>query len=200
MDMLETTPQGSERSYRVDRCSGCGGLWLDQGELREICPTLSDLPERHLEVECLGARSTHLPTCPRCSARPYSFRVVDLEIDCCTQCGGAWLDEVEHEEIARGLDPSEQARPGRFQRDPYRAMRSAAQQGRARCARCSATEPLSETFMTAGGLICERCLSAQLADLDDPADFSPDNAAELGERFRPTSWLERLMAAIAGLS
>jgi len=199
LEILEATPRGSDRRHRIEHCQRCGGLWLDQGELAEICPTLSGLRERHLEIQCLGSASTHVPRCPRCSRTPYTFRIVDLEVDCCVGCGGVWLDEAEQQGITRGLDPEDQQTSERRRRDPYRAMQRATQHGRVSCSRCSGTQWLSGTYMTSNGLICRRCFDAELSGLSTPAGFSQQNAEELAERFRPSSLLDELMQAIGAL-
>ena len=198
LETVESRPRGSERAYRVERCQRCGGLWLDQGELAEVCPTLSNLPERRFEIQCLGTPSTHVERCPRCSHRPYSFRVVDLLVDVCLQCGGIWLDQAEQEGITRGVgetgtDPAER-------RDPYRAMRHAGQKGRVDCVRCAANEWIASTYMTADGLVCRRCFDQQLSELSDPAGHDPEHAAEFGDQFRTESWLHELLDKLTELA
>jgi len=85
----------------VDLCSGCHGLWLDRSELASITCRPVDLPESQPPA----VTSFH---CPRCGSllqeRAYCGRS-DILIECCSKCGGIYLDRGEMvmiRDIAKG--------------------------------------------------------------------------------------------------
>jgi Zn-finger nucleic acid-binding protein len=83
--------RGRHAGTEVDLCSGCHGVWLDRSELAAITGKPVDLPESQP-----GTTTTF--TCPRCSGplreRPYGGRS-DILIECCSGCGGIYLDRGE---------------------------------------------------------------------------------------------------------
>lgn len=44
---------GPKREIVIDECAGCGGVWLDQGELREIRTNYPTVEEKQRAVEAL---------------------------------------------------------------------------------------------------------------------------------------------------
>lgn len=86
-EMFRARHAGTE----VDLCSGCHGLWLDRSELAAITGQPVDLPEAQAPA------ATSL-TCPRCAGplveRAYGGRS-DLLVECCSGCGGIYLDQGE---------------------------------------------------------------------------------------------------------
>ena len=96
-------------------CRGCGGLWLDRGELARVegCP--EDLPPRAPDqVEVVRDTPYFCPTC----AAPLQEREFapgsELWLDQCIQCGGLFFDAGELRR-ARSLR-------GRFRRPVTRAQ------------------------------------------------------------------------------
>ncbi len=89
----------------VDRCTGCGGIWFDAGELdwlaqSEIAEAI-DVGEA-AEGESMNAL-THID-CPRCG-RP-TRHIADphkptIRYEICSGCEGVFLDAGEFSELAR---------------------------------------------------------------------------------------------------
>jgi Zn-finger nucleic acid-binding protein len=100
----------------VDGCPGCGGLWLDKGEL----PKLSANPN---VLRILGneVRATQPPPspqksdlCPRCNEPLSAFEfnsMRGIRLDRCRKCEGVWLDSGEAQEIAEKLGAQPQSAP-----------------------------------------------------------------------------------------
>jgi len=83
----------------IDRCSGCGGIWFDAGELEELRRLRG---ARSIDVgdKRLGKRhnSTRNYRCPRCAAQ--MLTMVDaaqshIEFESCGECSGTFLDAGE---------------------------------------------------------------------------------------------------------
>jgi Zn-finger nucleic acid-binding protein len=83
--------RGRHAGTEVDICSGCQGVWLDRSELAAITGKPVDLPDSLPGTDTAFA-------CPRCSSplreRSYAGRS-DLLIECCSGCGGIFLDRGE---------------------------------------------------------------------------------------------------------
>jgi Zn-finger nucleic acid-binding protein len=75
----------------VDFCVGCGGLWLDRGELESQGAWL---PKKMPAVPTPTPRS-----CPRCVAPMGAFQRDDVTIDRCKACRGIYLDRGELERL-----------------------------------------------------------------------------------------------------
>src|SRR5262245_53752173 len=138
LPMLEVrvTPRQADAAVVIDVCDQCRGVWLDEGELDGLCPSVADLPARRDEVVFLGERGAGIAKCPRCENRPIEFAIVDVKIDFCDQCSGVWLDGPEAEELM--LPPEDDApRPGRGRNPGYRANAlRVAQKGVIDCIAC----------------------------------------------------------------
>lgn len=87
----------------VDYCEGCGGTWLDGGEL-DALDEMADNPE-HLKLrlgravfemrEKMGG--TRILACPKCAAptlQPFKSSE-NVEVDFCAKCKGIWLEKGE---------------------------------------------------------------------------------------------------------
>lgn len=99
-------------SVEYDGCPGCGGLWLDQGELQ----TLAKQPEQ-LRAAAANYKPGMQPSvapersgkCPRCEAPLAQFEFDTfrgIRLDRCRQCGGIWMDHGEAEQLAERVAPS----------------------------------------------------------------------------------------------
>ena len=77
------------KKVEIDVCPGCGGTWLDGGELKEI--TGFDI----------GAG--RLLSCYKCEVIMQTKMVRGVEIDICPKCSSIWLDGGELKQLA-GLD------------------------------------------------------------------------------------------------
>jgi uncharacterized protein len=94
----------------VDACrSGCGGVWLDNFELKRIdengAAALAHIwrdPEMHVD-------HNHKRFCPKCEEQPMHRRFFSrkraVEIDECPNCAGIWLDGGEFEQIHAETHP-----------------------------------------------------------------------------------------------
>ncbi|MHB8603649.1 MAG: TFIIB-type zinc ribbon-containing protein [Thermoplasmatota archaeon] len=96
----------------IDRCTTCGGMWLDATELSRVAHE-RELEKRATRVSSTAPKSPF--TCPRCNGEVRASYVGEVEVDTCTSCHGVWLDAGELEdarrthETDRALDAS---RPG----------------------------------------------------------------------------------------
>ena len=87
-------------SIIVDGCSkGCGGIWLDPGELEQVDEGHEPVAETVLQLlsnaNVLVNRAKER-RCPKCPGAPldrlYFSENYHTEIDLCRQCGGTFLD------------------------------------------------------------------------------------------------------------
>jgi uncharacterized protein len=94
----------------IEQCLGCGGVYLDAGELQKIQSAAgrtksNNLPPTPIErVYARGRERAEHPeglptlTCPACSgemaSRDYGFGS-EVTIDTCLECFGVWLDYSE---------------------------------------------------------------------------------------------------------
>jgi len=77
------------KNVEIDVCPGCGGTWLDGGELKEI--TGFDIA------------AGRLLTCYKCDITLQTKMLRGVEIDICPQCSSIWLDGGELKQLS-GLD------------------------------------------------------------------------------------------------
>lgn len=92
-------------SLEVDKCTSCGGIWFDKGELAKIDklvePTLYEIrtiPNKKEQLKALY--------CPSCGNHPLMEKAEHSRdnkvlMDYCPQCKGIWLDKNELEAIQR---------------------------------------------------------------------------------------------------
>jgi Zn-finger nucleic acid-binding protein len=101
---------GTPLEVTLDRCSTCGGIWLDAGELDKL--TQHD-PDLRLEAVKIDSGSAHRPRtrtnsaaprqCPRdgtllvTTEHKQQFHVM---IDRCTSCHGIFLDAGELKDLS----------------------------------------------------------------------------------------------------
>lgn len=84
----------------VDVCNtGCGGLWLDKGELQKVDETHEIVPHamlRPLKIQQVVVDHNKPRKCPKCVGETLSRCFFDpqknVEVDECHRCGGFWLD------------------------------------------------------------------------------------------------------------
>lgn len=118
-------------SIPLDVCvNGCGGVWLDRLELRQ----LDEADEQRVDVldhiEITQRTKLDRPYfCPRCERRlPLRTRrfnpKVRIEIEECPGCAGHWLDRGELMRI-RSLHQAEEERPERVRYHPLVAKEMA---------------------------------------------------------------------------
>ncbi len=93
----------------IDRCSSCGGVWLDQGELESIIETRVNTHSPSFVSETLKQGKAGLPAdaqtdlipCPKCTA---TLKVINYAYDSgviinICPSHGVWLDSKELERI-----------------------------------------------------------------------------------------------------
>ncbi len=119
-----------EGGIETERCSSCGGLWLDHRELeaiqnlrehdyREELATITDSFEKSHKMAL--ARHEESLSCPSCQQemekREYAY-CSQIMIDVCPSCRGVWLhdDEIRELEIffERAAAKTEDIRKGFF--------------------------------------------------------------------------------------
>jgi Zn-finger nucleic acid-binding protein len=102
------------QEFEVDKCSSCGGMWLDRGELEAIqdkvdhahsAPPQERQPDQAVrainEVAQLTARAGNCPKCgTKLVARDYGMGA-QIVIDACPNDCGVWLDVGEIEAIEK---------------------------------------------------------------------------------------------------
>lgn len=111
IDETALVPQTYEADIKVEACSCCGGMWLEQRDLESIQEVREhDYIEEFFKMEDLGCRAYELALqkqgrvlqCPRCrrelETREYA-RCSQVMIDVCPQCHGIWLDKGELESV-----------------------------------------------------------------------------------------------------
>ncbi len=97
----------------IEACSRCGGMFLDQGELRKLKDRVSrnwthDLRWVDDEMEAIDS-SSFIPSrraCPKCTDKKLvtaNFGASSILIDVCPKCHGVWLDGTEFQDILHHL-------------------------------------------------------------------------------------------------
>lgn len=90
--------------HEVDRCSGCGGIWFDKGELGALLSHETQKIRALMGGDDPLALDQKTGTCPRHGVRMVrvtSARNRQVVIETCTTCQGIWLDGGEFERIKR---------------------------------------------------------------------------------------------------
>ncbi len=85
--------------YIIDFCTGCAGVWLDQGELQKAVKMRKGIPVKILNLAPYKDINERIAEgqrkCPRCSQLLEVKRIHDINIDLCLECGGLFLDQHE---------------------------------------------------------------------------------------------------------
>ncbi len=84
--------------YTVDRCSTCGGLWLDERELeRVLALDHAALKKQTAPNSAAGASRVKKGKCPRCAGTLLALTDLraDVVTDSCSVCYGIFLDVGE---------------------------------------------------------------------------------------------------------
>ena len=96
-------------NVEIDECPKCKGIWFDPDELRnakdQTDPDLNWMDFEIWKHEDRFKFGKNPIKCPKCNAEMAAIQYdkTAVEIDYCTQCQGAWLDEDEFEKIYRQL-------------------------------------------------------------------------------------------------
>lgn len=95
-------PFGMIEGVHVDFCSGCKGIWFDEGELAFYTEMPVDVPKVAEALE--KGRPTGLP-CPRCQGEDLvevSYLPGEhLLLDVCPRCKGVFVDKGELPQVER---------------------------------------------------------------------------------------------------
>ncbi len=89
----------------LQRCSQCGGLWVDSADLNRVLlhanlPALSALGGYVNPDEIAGM-------CPACNVDLVAVEGGDkrsLHYDTCESCGGIWLEGPDEDDVAETID------------------------------------------------------------------------------------------------
>ena len=83
----------------VDKCNGCGGMWLDYEELDQLEDTV--YAEDELKGTTVYRSNPSTMNCPKCGKqmKKFNYRFYDLELDYCDEQHGWWLDKGEEERV-----------------------------------------------------------------------------------------------------
>ncbi|HUU84773.1 MAG TPA: zf-TFIIB domain-containing protein [Phycisphaerae bacterium] len=109
----------------IDRCIGCGGTWLDAGELEWIAEKAGVDPgplSQALHAARRRGKRTDLK-CPRCGHKMQEVIVGDepgVELDRCRYKHGLWFDPGEMQKVIASVAGGEPGAIGRFFSDLYR--------------------------------------------------------------------------------
>ena len=97
---------------KIETCTGCGGEWLDDGELGQIVRAVEETFPQEMR-DSLDAINESIFTiddevenqvsCPKCSGvtlNRFNYACSSgIAIDKCPECGGIWLDRDEIENV-----------------------------------------------------------------------------------------------------
>jgi Zn-finger nucleic acid-binding protein len=96
----------------IDSCNQCGGLWFDEGELKDYIRgklfERRDIPESPIELNknVVGTALIKEPakSCPHCHQSMQSFNYCydsNVILDKCPECSGIWVDGGEFEKMVQ---------------------------------------------------------------------------------------------------
>jgi uncharacterized protein len=101
-------------SVTIDTCRECGGIWFDEGELRQIQQLgpeqMPQLESMVVPREIYVVRPEGSKLCPVCNIILTVYRyqyTSQIQLDGCEQCGGVWVDEGELKGMAEFLRQEE---------------------------------------------------------------------------------------------
>jgi len=97
----------------LDECSGCGGVWFDDGELKKCqaggTSSLIEL-EDQIAPAVLWHHQDHTRICPSCNIRLTTYKYLytsEILLDECTGCYGVWVQDGELKKMAEFLGEEE---------------------------------------------------------------------------------------------
>jgi Zn-finger nucleic acid-binding protein len=93
-----------EQDLTVDQCTGCGGLWLDSGELVTLLK-IGDFYIKNLDTlkgnpVVINQGQRNCPLCQTPLKMMTNNKAPDVKIDRCPGCKGVWLDRGELYKLA----------------------------------------------------------------------------------------------------
>ncbi len=93
-------PDG-EGGARVERCVGCGGTWLDSGDLTRVLGVA-----RKVRAKDGGSSELACVRCPGQSMVELPYPGTPVPIDLCPDCRGVWLDSGELAALRAAVQPT----------------------------------------------------------------------------------------------
>ena len=108
-------------TLEIDRCPGCGGVWLEHGEMvraetlarargKGVDPNvIADLFRRTYVNARRVAEERPAIDCPSCSEVMFEREWIygsEVKVEVCIGCSGVWLDDGELDDLARYLGAS----------------------------------------------------------------------------------------------
>jgi Zn-finger nucleic acid-binding protein len=96
VNMIRAVESRMGKSFEIDVCPRCKGMWLDSGELHKM------LKEKKLSdylTKDIGTKSDSKLVCPRCGGLMDYEYADDIEVDVCIKCNGVFLDEGELDDL-----------------------------------------------------------------------------------------------------
>ncbi len=116
MDVLKLGDPTPDRALVLDRCSRCGGVWLDAGEVQRLrglgeeslplllaqgattgrmpCHSCHAYMGRNA-ASCPGCGWRNVLDCPTCSQPMATAVEQGVKLDVCRKCRGVWFDHAE---------------------------------------------------------------------------------------------------------
>ncbi len=87
----------------VDKCSNCGGLWLDFSELDQLEDTV--LSNDESKGTLVWNKKLSRLKCPKCNKQMvgFNYRLNDLHLDYCENMHGYWLDNNEEKRVVEEM-------------------------------------------------------------------------------------------------
>jgi Zn-finger nucleic acid-binding protein len=86
----------------IDHCSGCGGIWLDAGELELLLETEEErarLKNLFKDAKSVKERSYRCPICGKRMSKVFVGEENKVLIDKCRKNHGLWFDEGELQKV-----------------------------------------------------------------------------------------------------
>lgn len=103
VELEERTVEGEKGKITADVCPDCGGMYLDQGEIKKATGH-AELDK--LLTKYLGLDSDSQLLCPSCGGVMDAEDAAGVEVDVCLDCHGVWADAGEIEALVE-KDPAE---------------------------------------------------------------------------------------------
>ncbi len=102
---LEPIDIGQNAELMADRCTSCGGMWINKCEVSRLVESVWD--NRHEDVKLPPPGGTHgILLCPKCATSLEPLCLIDvakLVVDRCPECEGLWLDIGEISVLADAI-------------------------------------------------------------------------------------------------
>jgi Zn-finger nucleic acid-binding protein len=93
LPLIEST---AAQGIAVDRCTKCGGVWYDRGEINVAFPALKRATQGAADSKSIDVNAALMP-CPVCAPRTLADRNdasdATIVVWDCNACGGTWVDK-----------------------------------------------------------------------------------------------------------